>query len=225
MKIPKITQLPSGNYFCRLRLNGECIFITEKTYDLCEAKAKAIKTGAMEVKKMAPKEKTLRQLIDDYIEDRDKVLSPSTIRGYRIIQRNRFSSIMDKPVASVRNWQRVINDEARICSPKTVYNAWGLVRSVLSEFMEVPNNIKLPQQVAPDTKFLDPDQIAVFVEAVKDDEDIAVPALLALHSLRLSEIKALRWENIPENAKQIRVSGSVVPDEHNIQTFKKQNKT
>ena len=36
MKIPKIERLPSGNYFCRLRLGGESIPITAESDTECE---------------------------------------------------------------------------------------------------------------------------------------------------------------------------------------------
>ena len=71
--------------------------------------------------------------------------------------------------------------------------------------------------------FLTPDEIRVFVSAVKDTR-YAVPALLALSSLRISEIQALRWEDIPANPKFIRVQGAVVLNEKNKYQRKIQNK-
>ena len=223
MKIPRIIQLPSGNYFCRLRLNGQSIPITEASYDLCEAKARAIKAGAMEIKKLPPSAKTLRVAIDEYINDRYHVLSPSTIRGYRTIQRNRLRSVMDKPIGNVRSWQKAVDDDARVYSPKTVANTWGLVRTVLGEYM-APPKVKLPQKIKSVPKYLRPEEIPLFVKEISKTK-YAVPALLALSSMRLSEIKALKWENIPEDPAFIRVAGSVVPGEHNVQCERKQNKT
>jgi len=46
----------------------------------------------------------------------------------------------------------------------------------------------------------------------------------ALSSLRVSEIEALDWEDIPPHPKFIRVAGAVVPDEHNKKIKKQQNK-
>ena len=104
--------MPSGSYFCRLRLDGKSIPITEPTYDKCQAKAIAIKQGLIQGRTGASV--TLRQAIDDYISSRYNVLSPSTIRGYRTIQRSRMTTVMDKPIGNVRSWQRAIDDEARI---------------------------------------------------------------------------------------------------------------
>lgn len=71
--------------------------------------------------------------------------------------------------------------------------------------------------------FLTPEQIRLFVTAVKDTR-YAVPALLALSSLRISEIQALQWENIPDNPDFIRVQGAVVFNENNKYQRKAQNK-
>ena len=224
MKIPKIEKLPSGNYFCRLRLNGQSIPITEASEALCAAQAMAYKSGMLQNKKASTATKTLYRAIDEYIADRRNVLSPATIRGYRTIQRNRFKSVMDKPIGNIRNWQKVIDMEAAICSPKTVINSWGLVRSAICDDVSLPR-VRLPQKIPQQPKFLRPEQIPAFVEAVYSSSTYAVPALLALSSLRLSEIKALRWENIPEDAELIRVEGAIVPNEYHEYIEKKQNKT
>jgi len=214
VKIPKIEKLPSGNYFCRLRLNGQSIPITEDSFDKCQAKAIAIKQGIIQGHTGASI--GLSDAIDRFIGERYNVLSPATIRGYRTIQRR----VPNKPIKSIR-WQRFVDDLARTYSPKTVGNTWGLVRSVLKEYGINPI-VRLPQKVAREPVFLTPEQIPVFIDAIKDTKYV-LPALLALNSLRLSEIKALRWSDIGDEF--ITVHGSVVPDEHNVQTRKTANKT
>ena len=96
MKIPKITKLPSGSYFCRLRLNGESIPITEDSYDKCQAKALAIKQGL--IQGHTSPSVTLRKAIDLWISERYNVLSPATIRGYRTIQRR----LPDRPIKNIK---------------------------------------------------------------------------------------------------------------------------
>lgn len=49
---------------------------------------------------------TLREAIDLYIDSSDALLSPTTIQGYRKIQRNAFVDIMDVPIK--KNQQRSI---------------------------------------------------------------------------------------------------------------------
>ena len=168
MKVPKAKKMSSGNYFIRLRLGGEEICITEPTEKECIRQAQFIKSeylaGKRQVQFKGEEAPTLRKAIDDYIDARSNTLSPVTIRGYRIIQKNRFKDIMDTPVDQLTDWQRIINREASTCSPKTLKNAWGFVRSVVEDVTgQFPPSVKLPASIPPDKPFLTPDQIKVFV--------------------------------------------------------------
>ena len=228
MKVPKAKKLPSGNWFIHLRLGGENIPVTASTEKECIKQAQYIKAeytaGRREKKFASPEMPTLTAAIDQYIADRANTLSPLTIRGYRIIQKNRFQRYMETPLDQLPDWQRIVNAEAVTCSPKTLKNAWGFIRSVIKSATGVyPPNVKLPQQAPPDKPFFTPEQIKVFVRAVQGTT-YEIPCLLGLCSLRASEIEALDWKDIPQNPQFIRVSGSVVLDENNNKVRKKQNK-
>lgn len=229
MKVPKAKKLPSGSWFIHLRLGGENIPITAATEKDCIRQAQLIKAehlaGKREKKNRAADSSTLRQILDEYISDHTNTLSPETIRGYRVIQRNRFQAYMDKPISKLPSWQRMVNAEAAACSAKTLHNAWGLVRSAIAyKTGTAPDNIALPSVPPARKAFLTPDQIRVFVAAVKDTK-YAVPLLLGLCSLRSSEILALDWSDIPSNPDYIRVKGSLVRDEQCHLVKKPQNKT
>ena len=156
---------------------------------------------------------TVGEAVDTYIENRRNVISPSTLVGYKSARENRFKSIMDKPVSSIKDWQQVINNEAKICSPKTLKNAWGLIRPALeAQGVEIPK-VTMPQIVRKDPVFLSPEQIKVFVAAVKGTP-VEIAALLGLHSLRRSEIAALDWSNVDLEKRTIKVSGAIVPGEN-----------
>jgi len=163
--------------------------------------------------------------MEQYISDRENSLSPLTIRGYQIIRENRFLSIANRRLDQIKDseWQKIADAEARLCSPKTLKNAWGFLRSVASKNgVDIPK-VTLPAEEAKEYQFLDYKQIRVFVRAVKDT-DYALPLLLALSSMRISEIDALVWENIPPNPKFIRVQGARVLDKNNRYTVKSKNK-
>ena len=223
MKLPTIRKLPSGNYFCQLRIDGKSISITERSEALCEAKALAYKTGLLDAKKAALTSVTLRAAIDRYIKDRQTVLSPSTLRSYRTIQRTRFAPIMDRPMGKIDGWQRIVSNEAKLCSPKTLKNSWLFIKSVLKENGISAPNVHLPQIQSNAHPFLEPEQIAAIIEAVKG-EPCEIPALLALHSLRRSEIMGLAWKDIDLKAGTIKVNGSGVFDENNHFVYKTTNK-
>lgn len=228
MKVPKARKVSSGRWFIRLRLGGENISVTADTEKECTRQAQYIKAeyvAGRRVQQTASDElPTLTQAIDLYIEDRANTLSPLTVRGYRIIQKNRFQRYMYTRLDLLPEWQRIINAEAALCSPKTLKNAWGFVRSVVKSVTgSYPPDVKLPQQAPPDKPFFTPDQIKVFVRAVTGTT-YEIPCLLGLCSLRASEIQALDWKDIPKDPQFIRVSGAVVLDENNKKVRKKQNK-
>lgn len=224
MKIPKARQLPSGAWFCRVRVDGQDIPITRDTEREAVAEAMAIKAGIKDAGKK-PRKKTLTQAIDDYIENRRNILSPATIRGYRNIQRNRFQSMMRKDITVVTRdqWQRAVNLEARSVSAKTLTNAWRFLSSVIAEATGKTVTVQLPQIIRNERPWLTPEQVTTFVSAIKGTT-VEIPALLALSSLRSSELLDLRWEDVDLEQSLIRVSGSAVQDEKGVLIHKKENK-
>ncbi len=193
-------------------LRKEGVTVIESTEAEAKAKALAIRAGFIETQKR-PSAITLEKAIDNYIEARSNVLSPSTLVSYKSVKKNRFKSVMQHPIADVKNWQQVINIEALACSPKTVKNAWGLIApAIQAAGVDVPK-VKLPQPVPKDPVFLTPEQIKIFIAAVKGTP-VEIPALLGLHSLRRSEIAALDWSNVDLEKRTIKVSGAVVPGEN-----------
>ncbi len=222
IKVPESKQLPSGNW--RIYLAAEKQSITEPTKDRCIAKAKAVRAGFVEQQKKLPS-LTWTKAIDNYISDRSESLSPETVRGYRIIQRNRFQNIMQKPISNPVNWQAEINDALVKLADKTVKNSWGLMTAIMqTNGLSVPR-VLFPVKKKSERNFLDPQQIITFCEAAKGDT-CEMPILLGLHSLRMSEIKALRFpESFNLKEESIIVSGAVVRDEHNKSVFKTRNKT
>lgn len=229
MKVPEPRKLSSGKWFIQMRLSGQSVTVSNFDKAACIREARAIKAEYQAGKRLPQKAApapTLKSAIDSYIKAKSNTLSPSTIRGYRAIQRNNFKTTMPRQLDQIKDseWQIIVNDEATKCSPKTLRNAYFLVKTAVkfSTGLELPA-VSMPGTIPAHKAFLTPDQIKIFVKAIKDHR-YAVPALLALSSLRSSEIAALRWENIPEDPDFIQVSGAVVRDEHDKPTFKQQNK-
>lgn len=223
IKVPSPTQLPSGMW--RIQLRQEKQSITEKTPELCTAKAIAIRAGFLEIKKQsAEKGLTLNTAIDRYIDRRQNSLSPSTIRAYRIIQKNRFQSVAKLPLHNGIDWQKVCDNEAPLCKYKTLKNAWLFVGSVLRESgLDVPK-VKLPQQEIHERKWLDPDQILTFCDACRGNR-IETESLLALMSLRRSELLALRWQDIDLPHNCFTINQVLIPNEHNQYVIKNSAKS
>lgn len=222
ISVPKAVEVSPGNWYIRMRLNGESIAVYEPTEALCRARAVAIKAGLLDARKHSGT-LTLGAAIDKYIADRSAALSPATIRGYSQIRRNRFKSVMDEPLISVTDWQPVVNAEAALCSAKTLKNAWGLVRTVLALNGVEPKPVSLPQVVRAERPWLDFRQIKEFLSAAEDQPG-ELAALLALHSLRRSELCAVTFADVDIKAKTIRVSGAAVYDDDNNLIRKATNK-
>ena len=226
MKVPKAKNLPSGNWFIHLRLGGENIPITAKTEKACTKQAQVIKAeylAGRREKLPTLDDITLTQCIDKYIQRRAQ-LSPATLRGYKIIQKNYFQAYMEKPIRSIKNWQEVYDSEKQRLSPYTLKNAFGFLRSVYKETMrrEMPVVDMLPPTRS-ERPFLDKEEIRQFLAAI-EGRNCEIGALLALHSLRVSETLDLTWEDVDLKRKRLRVHGAVVPDADNKWVRKDTNK-
>lgn len=151
---------------------------------------------------------TLRQIVYSYINAHRDVLSPSTVLGYETAAEKRFPAYMDLPVTKI-DWQKMINAELKDKSQKTVKNGWGLVKTALSYHKLPIPEVKLAQVPVKEIPFLQPDEIRLFCAAIKG-RSYEIPALLELHGLRLSEVRALTWDNIDIKRELIHVRGAVV---------------
>jgi len=236
MKVPKARRLKCGTWFIQLRLGGESIPVTGSTERACTSKARRIKAEYKDGVRIeqfkdpspAPEPDptpTLTAAIDGYIAARKNSLSPATVRGYRIIQGNRFRAYMETPMDQIQDWQAVYDSEIERLCGKTLKNSWGLLRSVyLYQFgFPMPQVDMLP--VAKNERtFFDAEEISKFLTAVSG-APCETGALLALSSLRCSEILDLSWDDVDLKHDRLSVHGAAVLDENNILIHKETNKT
>lgn len=222
IRVPEPKKTPSGKWRIQLRAEGESV--TEDTPALAVAKARAIRAGFIEQKKKAGAKLSLGDAIDKYIDETDNLFSPATRRGYSIIRRNRFQAYMDVDIKTFTDWQAMVNDEKKLCSTKTLHNAWGLVGAVLRANNITPPKIKMSQVIVPDQPWLTYEQIPLFCKAIYG-EPCELGALLALSSLRRSELCAVTPDHVAADGSSVLVSGAIVPDENNTFVHKDENKT
>lgn len=222
IRVPEPKKTPSGKWRIQLRAEGESV--TEDTPALAVAKARAIRAGFIEQKKKTGAKLSLGDAIDTYISNTDNLFSPATKRGYSIIRRNRFQAYMDVDIKTFTDWQAMVNDEKKVCSAKTLYNAWGLVSAVLNFNKITPPKVKLSQVIVPDQPWLTYEQIPLFCKAIYG-EPCELGALLALSSLRRSELCAVTPDHVAVDGSSVLVSGAIVPDENNTFVHKDENKT
>ena len=238
IKIPTARQLPSGKWFVQLRIDGQSISITRDKEDQAIAEAMAIKKGIIKAKTAPKSAPTLYAAIDDYIKQRENVLSPATIAGYKVIQRNRFKQLHKVKVTEITatKWQKAVNAEAKtvvqeatedkpekLISAKTLKNSAMFVQTVIAEYGGEKLSARLPQVIPNELEWLTPEQIPIFLKAIKGNK-YEIPALLALSSLRQSEIVAMQWKNIDTDKCTITVRGAAVKDDDGNVIQKKENK-
>lgn len=223
ISVPKPTQLADGRWKTRIMVDGVRTTIYGSTARECEAAARASKAGALEVKKK--NHKTLADAIDDFLADSENLLGPSTLRSYLSYREHRFQAAMGWNIFdSACNWQKAINDEAGQVSGKTVRNAWGLITSALT-YHKLPHpQVKLPRKKKTERAWLDYKEIDVFLSAVRG-KDFELAALMALHSMRLSELIAVKPEHVDLSRGEIRVRGARVLNKDKKIIYKDINKT
>lgn len=223
MKVPEPRKLKSGTWFIQLRLGGQSIPVSSLSKTDCIHQAELIKaeyrSGKREV--ALKKDKTVRELMTDYIAALPASTSPATIRGYEIIKKNRFQSALNKQPEKI-NWQAVIDAEQR--APKTVKNAWDFTSACLRAAGKPVPKVRLPKGKPKPRPFLEPEEILQALPLL-EGRKYEIPALLALHSLRRSEIMGLDFADIDLKNKVIHVYGATVQDKDNKLVNKDDNKT
>lgn len=210
--MPKPVQLPSGSW--RIYLRREKQSVTARTPEACTAEAIRIrkqwdKDEAAGLHIPPPPVTTLETVIENYIASRKATRSPSTIEGYEVILRNRFPDYMQSDVLDLDTQQMIDDELDKGLSPKTVKNSWALVSSSL-RYAKIPFEMPcLPRVPKSERRWLDYNQILTFLSAIRGSP-YELAALLALHSLRKSELFGLRLTDYDAKKQVIHVRGAML---------------
>lgn len=226
MKLPKAKRLPSGRWNIQVMVDGKRVSITEDTEKEAIAEAAAIKAELKAARSSSRiSSMTVGEAIDNFIESKDSVLSPSTIRGYKKIRKSNLQDIMGVKLSLLTQEivQRSVNKMAREKSPKTVKNAHGLLTAALAVYRpDLVLKTTLPQKQKYEAKIPELDEIRQIIEATKGKE-IEIPILLAVWlGLRESEIRGLTWDCIDGDMihiKQVIVDGEDGPAQKGTKTY------
>lgn len=137
--------------------------------------------------------RTFADELELYIYARQSVLSPSTIAGYRSIQRKLTQQtwLMDKPLIDItdtdlRRLLAVYSDR----SPRTLHNLFHLISATYSHNGLRMPPIRLPAIKPADHSIPSADVMAEIVRATKGTR-LEIPVALAIMGLRRSEICGL----------------------------------
>lgn len=225
--IPKITQLPSGAYHANVYSytdeNGKRHYESFTGYDYNQVMLDVVsfkkdKKISRIDESLANTKLTVASAMDQYIESKSAILSPTTISSYKAIRRNNLLSLQKLTVKQVTQElvQIAINQEAMDKTPKTVRNIHGFLASVLQVYRpDLVLRTTLPQKLKNEIAIPTEDEVKILVDA-SINTDMEIPILLAACcGMRRSEIAALKWEDIDFRKNTITIKKSLVLNDEN----------
>lgn len=227
MQLPKPKQKPNGKWLIQVMVDGHRVSKQFDTEDEALYWAAGIKTSQKEAE-AKQKDPTLKEAFSFYTSGRSNILSPTTLRSYKIVQENYFADLMGKKCSKIdaKMIQAEINKMAADKSPKTIKNNVGYLLTVLSQYKDIDKKkLTFPQREEKEHSYLEGPDIAKLIDAIRGHRS-EIPVLLALWlGLRRSEICALEWSDFDFDRKTVSVSKAVVPNSDNKYVLKKTTKT
>ena len=217
----KPTQLKSGSWRVKVYVGKDeqgkpkFISVTRATKNECLRDAADIAIHHHEVDRDCRK-LTLGEAIDDYLESKSNILSPSTIRGYDYVRRLTLPSLMDMKLEAITSnlAQKAINLEAKTRSPKTVSNIFGVLSVIMRTYCDKKLYVTLPCKQKKDYTVLTENEIRVLIRSVQG-HPCEIPVLLGLMlGLRRGEILGLRPEDYDRKNKRICIRRVMVEDKN-----------
>lgn len=227
--MPKAKKLPSGNWRCQVYAGtdetGKRIM---KSFTAATKKQAEYEASLWQVerKEKLSDNQTLGQIIENYITNRQKALSPSTMRSYKIMQRNYLLNLQRLPISSITHdmVQKAFDDLNGEISPKYLRNIYGLFYTATKTKTNVFENIKLPQKEQPKISIPKDAEIQTLLKNTSGEIKLAI-VLAAFAGLRRSEIKALTWDKIDLENKRIFINQALVRGSDNSLILKKTKST
>ena len=198
-----IEKLKSGHYRIRFEKDRKKYSITTDRKPTKREEAALIQEYMEKLQEQQNRKKNgfFLDFANEYINSKEKVLSASTIRGYKATLRGIPKSFTDLPFYEIEQHDitRLVNDLVDKVKPKTIYNRHGLVVSVLKEFR--PSFVvrtKLPRKEQKDIYTPSEKEVQALFTALKDTDEY-IPICLATMGLRRSEIGALTLEDLSDD--------------------------
>lgn len=220
-------KLPSGSWRCRAYIgtdaSGKKITASFTAPTKREAELQAAQYVAENRHSKA--NLTIRDAIDRYITSKTAVLSASTIRGYRGLQRRYYDGIGAKKVNTLttEDMQLFISDLTRKVSAKTVSNAYGLLNSSVTMFRpDAVFRVTLPTKKVKRRESPSDEDVRRLFEAAGRELKICI-ALSAYGSLRRGEACALKHSDI--HGQFVSVHADMVINENEEFEYKDYPKT
>ena len=195
----KIEKLPSGSYRVRQMFQGKSYSVVTP-YKPTQKEALRLMNEKIGYKDKHDR-KPFREYAEDYIQLKEHILSPRTIREYHMIIDNRLPEWFtgkDFLQITATDIQMVTNELSQHLSPKTVRTLHGFISAVFGTFnASMVINTTLPQRVKNEPYIPTNEDVKQILEYTKEHAPHFYVALfLASSGLRRSEICALQMTDI-----------------------------
>ncbi len=216
----KAKKLPSGSWRCQIYggkdENGKRIY---KSFTAPTKKEAELLAAQYAVEKKIYSDENnlmLKTAMDRYNKAKEKVLSPSTMRGYVQYSDTKLKDKWNVPISKIDSelMQEWIGEWSKTLSPKTVRNIYGYVTVVL-KFFDCGHNLKvtLPQKVPVEYHIVTDDEVKELLRRTEGTELNIAISLAAFIPARRSEICALTEADIDRKKNTIRINKAMVKNE------------
>ncbi len=195
-------KLPSGNWRALVYIgkdaNGQRKYesitgTTEAEVNMLAAQRRyEIEKGTKKAK--IPASMTVEEAIQKYIDDRDSILAPKTIRESKGYLRNHYDNLKNVRLSKLTEAmiQKEVNREARTLSPKSIRTIYSLLlTAVRTAVPDLNFTIVYPQKEKKEMKIPTKDELIMLLNEI-DGKRLEIPVLLAATcGMRRGEIAAL----------------------------------
>lgn len=213
----KVERLPSGNYRCKVYLGVQDGKKKWKSITGPNKKSVLAEASQYALSRRGEPGSTVSGAVHAYISSREATMSPSTIVGYKSIEKRlkeHSDWFMSMPLHRVSSddLQHLVDEWSVSVSPKTVSNIKILVNSSLKKAGCVIDQPSMPMRTRPDIHIPSEETVQAVIEQARGTS-LEIPILLAAYGpLRRGEICALSMGDI--SGAVIHVHHSMVKDEN-----------
>ena len=150
---------------------------------------------------------TVSKAIARYIESKEAIISPATVREYLRSAEKDYNDIKSLKLRELSQEiiQKFINNHCKIKSPKTVHNIHGLLSATLGMFYpELKLITTLPEIPEYERRMPTDEEIKKLLKAAEGTEAEIIILLAASGSLRRGEIAEVRTKDVSESGIFVR---------------------
>ena len=198
--MPTARKLPSGSWRCLVYAGKDENGKRKYESFTADSKPKAEKLAAdWQLSRSArPEDRTVREVIEAYIDHSAAVLSPATVLKYRSMLSVHYGPIADVSVRRLTSdqVQAYISQLSLARSPKTVSCVYSLLTAALAQAApDLTLHVRLPRRVPHEIEIPSPEDVARMIESASDDFK-PVLIIASTMGLRRGEISALTWSDV-----------------------------